>query len=109
MLLLNQRQQKVKQVLHADAAAEGGAVPATEGGAAANAETTDASAAAAAATATNEEEAAAPAPAASASAKEPAKEPARVTQVIERFMIPEAATAKEAFRTLIVAGRGATE
>merc|ERR1719272_2099038 len=102
MLLLNQRQQKVKQVLHADAAAEGGAVPATEGGAAANAETTDASAAAAAATATNEEEAAAaPAPAASASAKEPAKEPARVTQVIERFMIPEAATAKEAFRTLI--------
>lgn len=80
-------------------AAEGGAVRSSEGGAAepsepANDSTDDAA----------EKDAAAALATAAAAA---ATEPPQVTQVVERFMIPEASVAKEAFRTLIVAGRGA--
>ena len=78
---------------------EGGAALAAEDG---NPATGDATAD----VAKKKEEEAAPAPAAAETARKSAP---RVTQIVERFMIPEAATAKEAFRTLIVAGRGAPE
>lgn len=80
-------------------AAEGGAVRSSEGGAAEPSEPADDSTDDAA-----EKDAAAALATAAAAA---ATEPPQVTQVVERFMIPEASVAKEAFRTLIVAGRGA--